>query len=1072
MIGPRCEARTSTTLVAWNVRGYRPRAQEVDDLFKDTSVSLAFLSETMQGTRRDGTVVPLDFIGTRISIPGVKAPDAAGHASMGIAFVAKNTRLRRLASLQCSKARWQMLVVETDRLRFIGIYMRPKSQREDWLQLLARVEQFKAKSRPTIVCGDFNAHHPDWTRGKTDAGGTSLRAFVSKRQNGRSPTGPRVYPFEMRAPASPTCTRHTTRGIVQSTIDLFLVANVHGFAIGEASVYFSQTAGGSDHAAVALTITPPPLPSTHPTRQFLPTPHRRSKPSLREAAMKCYEDGLPGFTKRFQKCSDKNQLNDAYEDFVAMVKAPWMTMAAAKPARFRPCWTRQLDAIAKERAKHTRVQFGKDVPLERRLQASKEARRLNLLIRRMLKQNKHTQREALTTELRTAANARDPAAVARILRSQTAAAAATPGTGETLNPEDFTKFFTAKTRPDHPVPLRHFALPSTFRDVLRRAIGTAKSRKAPGPDGIPVELYKMHPDLFADAFYALFSACGRLAAVVPGWDLSVLIPIYKGKGPEADPANHRPLRLLPALKKIFGTALDLTIRRETQNDIAQFGFQSGTSSLEALVLAIAHSQLPGLISIAVDQKGAYDTVNRAHLMKLVDARTSETTAAMVAMVIQPSHVFTKGDDTKTLRTLDVGLTQGGPESPTLYNLGADDLLRMIAAALEKFLTPSDPPPAKAFADDLLMQLLRLLDAKRALAACGRWASATGQIFTVARGKSAYLRRVGDTADLGLTVNEKTILSAEDFQYLGVTLTASGPSDASLTRRVGAASAAMARIQEAQVLVRGMNVRLAYSVYSTFVVSRWTYAAFLQPFTQSTATRLDAIDAAFISSVLVACRVAGPRRSRSKLPTLRALLRMPSPALRRQVLAHRYAARLLRISLDSSTPALPRSRARAAWEALALVPSFPKLVPDPSHPWGPHEVQAAREEEWRCASLRSKRPVPPPVTGCFYPPAVRLRAPWAIALAARYHCATFPILSRPVSRQGPRRPNGRPLTPLYERAQLTEREHSALKDLTLLHRPSCSAQELGAITRALHALRPREKWARQAPVHGLPHTPPV
>lgn len=87
-----------------------------------------------------------------------------------------------------------------------------------------------------------------------------------------------------------------------------------------------------------------------------------------------------------------------------------------------------------------------------------------------------------------------------------------------------------------------------------------------------MELYKTLPDCFADVFFALFAAFGRLAAVVPGWDLSVLIPIYKKKGPAADPANHRPLRLIPALKKVFGIALDIELRMEMVNELAQYGF--------------------------------------------------------------------------------------------------------------------------------------------------------------------------------------------------------------------------------------------------------------------------------------------------------------------------------------------------------------------------------------------------------------------------------------------------------------------------------------------------------------------
>lgn len=226
------------------------------------------------------------------------------------------------------------------------------------------------------------------------------------------------------------------------------------------------------------------------------------------------------------------------------------------------------------------------------------------------------------------------------------------------------------------------------------------------------------------------------------------------------------------------------------------------------MLAIAHTQLSDLITIAVDQKGAYDTVNRAYLMKLVDGRASETTPALVTVVVQASHVYTQGDSSKLTRTLDVGLTQGGPESPTLFNIPADVLMRRIAAAVKEQLSRSDPSPAKAFADDLSLQLLGPIDAKRALAACARWENETGQIFTVAMGKSASLRRDEDLVDLDLMVNNKRILQTEDLQYLGVLLTATGPTDASLLRRVEAASKAMNSLRTASVLVRGMNIRLA------------------------------------------------------------------------------------------------------------------------------------------------------------------------------------------------------------------------------------------------------------------------
>lgn len=77
------------------------------------------------------------------------------------------------------------------------------------------------------------------------------------------------------------------------------------------------------------------------------------------------------------------------------------------------------------------------------------------------------------------------------------------------------------------------------------------------------------------------------------------------------------------------------------------------------MLALAHTQVPDMLTVAVDKKGAYDTINRPVLMTLVKERHSTTTAALVAMVLQKSSVYTNGDKQKIQYTIDVGLAQGG-----------------------------------------------------------------------------------------------------------------------------------------------------------------------------------------------------------------------------------------------------------------------------------------------------------------------------------------------------------------------------------------------------------------------------
>lgn len=117
----------------------------------------------------------------------------------------------------------------------------------------------------------------------------------------------------------------------------------------------------------------------------------------------------------------------------------------------------------------------------------------------------------------------------------------------------------------------------------------------------------------------MFRACGRLAAVVPGWDLSILIPIHK-KGPAALPENHRPLRLIQTVKRLFGMMVEKLLGGEAHNDAYQYGFQPRICAIMLLAIVVADLHTPGLTSVAADQKGAYDSVNRLKLMALVDRR--------------------------------------------------------------------------------------------------------------------------------------------------------------------------------------------------------------------------------------------------------------------------------------------------------------------------------------------------------------------------------------------------------------------------------------------------------------------
>lgn len=95
----------------------------------------------------------------------------------------------------------------------------------------------------------------------------------------------------------------------------------------------------------------------------------------------------------------------------------------------------------------------------------------------------------------------------------------------------------------------------------------------------------------------------------------------------------------------------------------------------------------------------------------------------------------------------------------------------------------------------------------------------GPKFCDEGGKSASIDHTEDSEDLGFTVNVRMILPAASFEYLGVTITATGPCDDSVRRRIQSAFTELHFMRAMHILVRGMDVGHAHMIYDSFVVSK-------------------------------------------------------------------------------------------------------------------------------------------------------------------------------------------------------------------------------------------------------------
>jgi hypothetical protein len=199
---------------------------------------------------------------------------------------------------------------------------------------------------------------------------------------------------------------------------------------------------------------------------------------------------------------------------------------------------------------------------------------------------------------------------------------------------------------------------------------------------------KLAPAATVEVLYALFATCGRLGCSLDEWNVYILFPVYKGTGDPAEPGNNRPLRFVSSIRNIYPAAGEATVASEVQNHGQQFGFQHKTSSTRPLLNVISilnHAQEVGtnhipLTTISLDMRQTNYYIRRDMLLKVLDERVSATTAALVAMLMQVGMVYTAEDWTGLILRVHVGLTQGEPSSPTLYDLYADCLLEALTEA--------------------------------------------------------------------------------------------------------------------------------------------------------------------------------------------------------------------------------------------------------------------------------------------------------------------------------------------------------------------------------------------------------
>lgn len=556
-----------------------------------------------------------------------------------------------------------------------------ESQLEGTLTLLP---EHLRRNAISIVLGDFNLHHPMWSKPERAAFHAAADSFLDIARD---------YSLSLVTP--PGMTTWSERGS-ESTIDLVFLSNPDLHRVLRCATR-EDLSHSSDHKPIETLIEAN-------KKQAVTTRRRNWKKIDPEALLKALDlSNLPVTTP-----STREQIDSAVTELTREVtKAIEATVPWARSSEYdKPYWNEECrQAIIESRRTHLEhLRLNSDESFElRRL-----ARNNKVTVIRKAKQQAFRQGIAEATAssegLWKIHKWAKQAGTGRSLPQLPEIRQETGGDDIGINDlqeklQAFRKqFFPEEVRADtsdielavYPEPL---ATSDTIdEDEIQTALRRVASKKAPGPDQIPNSILKAASLWLVPRLAPIFTAALRLGYHPHEWKRAVTLILRKpNKADYTSTKAYRPIALLNTMGKLLEIVIArrLTELAETNRLLpeTQMGARRGRSTASALQLITEqiHTiwRLPGEPRVAtilcMDITGAFDNASHIRLLHNLQKRQVPT------LIVNWVASFL-GDRTTKLRAAEgespyfnvtEGIPQGSSVSPILFLFFIADLLDTV-----------------------------------------------------------------------------------------------------------------------------------------------------------------------------------------------------------------------------------------------------------------------------------------------------------------------------------------------------------------------------------------------------------